>query len=115
MNTTNLYELLKNIDPTHRVKFTAWESDFRSVDWPTMMEFSHKTTSVDESTNTLFIYFKEVDDCSFNVELLKIWYNKQYELYDNVRFFFDEVELKPSFGDVGHSDKITHIDFEPIK
>jgi hypothetical protein len=115
MNTTNLYELLKNVDPTHRVKFTGWEFDFRNVDWSTMMEFSQKTTSVDESTNTLFIYFKEVDDCSFNVELLKIWYNEQYELYDNIRFFFDDIELKPSFGDVGHSDKITHIDFEPIK
>lgn len=110
-----LIEILKNVDPTHRVKFTAWESDFRSVDWPTMMEFSEKTTSVDAATNTLFVYFKEVDDCTFDVELLKIWYNAQYELYDNIRFFFNDVELKPSFGDVGHSDKITHIDFEPCK
>ena len=112
---TNLYEILKNVDPTHRVKFTAWESDFRNVDWPTMMEFSYKTISVDASTNTLFVYFKEVDDCSFDVELLKTRYKEQYDSYNNIRFFFDDVELKPSFGDVGHSDKITHIDFEPIK
>lgn len=79
------------------------------------MEFSQKTTSVDASTNTLFIYFKEVDDCLFDIELLKMWYKEQYDLYDNIRFFFNDVELKPSFGDVGHSDKITHIDFEPIK
>lgn len=32
MNTNNLYEILKSVDPTHRVKFTAWESDFRNVD-----------------------------------------------------------------------------------
>ena len=49
---TNLYEILKNVDQIHRVKFTGWEMDFRDTDWPTMMEFSVKTTSVDASTNT---------------------------------------------------------------
>lgn len=108
-----LIEILNNVDPTHRVKFTGWESDFREVDWPTMMEFSEKTTSVDASTNTMFVYLKEVDDCSFDLDLLKIWYNEQYDLYNDIRFFFNDIEVKPSFGDVGHSDKITHIDFTP--
>ena len=48
---TNLYEILKNVDHRHRVRFTGWEIDFRNTDWPTMMEFSVKTTSVDTSTN----------------------------------------------------------------
>lgn len=110
---TNLYEILKNIEPTHRVKFTGWEMDFRDTDWPTMMEFSVKTTFVDASTNTMFVYLKEVNDCSFNLDLLKIWYKEQYDLYNDIRFFFNDIEVKPSIGDVGHSDKITHIDFTP--
>ena len=108
-----LIEILNNIDPTHRVKYTGWEFDFRDVDWPTMMEFSIKTTGVDASTNTMFVYLKEVDDCSFDLDLLKIWYKEQYDLYNDIRFFFNDIEVKPSFGDVGHSDKITHIDFTP--
>lgn len=108
-----LIEILNNVDPTHRVRFTGWEMDFRDTDCPTMMEFSVKTTSVDASTNTMFIYLKEVDDCSFDLDLLKIWYNEQYDLYNEIRFFFNDIEVKPSFGDVGHSDKITHIDFTP--
>ena len=110
---TNLYEILKNIEPTHRVKFTGWEMDFRDTDWPTMMEFSVKKTFVDASTNTMFVYLKEVNDCSFNLDLLKIWYKEQYDLYNDIRFFFNDIEVKPSIGDVGHSDKITHIDFTP--
>lgn len=78
-----------------------------------MMEFSVKTTSVDASTNTMFVYLKEVNDCSFNLDLLKIWYKEQYDLYNDIRFFFNDIEVKPSIGDVGHSDKITHIDFTP--
>jgi hypothetical protein len=35
------------------------------------------------------------------------------EEYGNIKFVFADVEVIPSFGDVGHSDKITHIDFEP--
>ena len=57
---TNLYEILKNVDATHRVKFTGWEMDFRDTDWPTMMEFSVKTTSVDASTNTLLYTLKKL-------------------------------------------------------
>ena len=110
---TNLYEILKNIEPTHRVKFTGWEMDFRDTDWPTMMEFLVKTTFVDASTNTMFVYLKEVNDCSFNLDLLKIWYKEQYDLYNDIRFFFNDIEVKPSIGDVGHSDKITHIYFTP--
>ena len=110
-----LIEILNNVDPTHRVKYTGWESDFGEVDWPTMMEFSIKTVGIDSTTNTAFVYFKEVDDCSFELELIKCWWEELFENYNDVKFFFNEIELKPSFGDVGHSDKITHIDFEPIK
>lgn len=87
--------------------------DFRDTDWQIMMEFSVKTTSVDVSTNTMFVYLKEANDCSFNLDLIKIWYKEQYDLYNDIRFFFNNIEVKPSIGDVGHSDKITHIDFIP--
>ena len=110
-----LIEILNNIDPTHRVKYTGWESDFRKVDWPTMMEFSIKTVGIDSTTNTAFVYLKEVDDCSFDLKLIQMYWYDIFEQFDNVKFFFNDIEVMPSFGDVGHSDKITHIDFSPIK
>ena len=110
-----LIEILNNVDTTHRVKYIGLESDFREVDWPTIMEFSVKSIDVDRKTNTACVYFKEADDCSFDIKLIQFWWKGIFKEHNDVKFFFNEIELKPSFGDVGHLDKITHIDFEPIK
>ena len=108
-------EILNNIDSTHRVQLSAWPADFDKTNhWPIQYELDVKKTTVED--NTIIIHLYEVDnETGYNLFLLADYFRELNEEYGNIKFFFEDVEVIPSFGDVGHSDKITHINFEPKK
>ena len=108
-------EILDKIDKTHRVNLSAWSADFdKSEHWSIPYDLDVEKTSIED--NTIIIHLCEVDnENGYNLFLLTDYFKGLNEEYGNIKFIFNDVEVIPSFGDVGHSDKITYINFEPKK
>ena len=105
-------EILNNIDKEHRVQLSAWSADFDKTEhWPIQYDLDVKKTTIQD--NTIVIHLCEVDnETGYNLFWLSEYFKGLNEEYGNIKFVFEDVEVIPSFGDVGHSDKITHINFE---
>lgn len=106
-------EILNKIDKTHRVQLSAWSADFDKTNhWPIQYDLDIKETT--RKNNTIIINLCEVDnETGYNLFLLSEYFKGLNEEYGEIKFFFNDVEVIPSFGDIGHSSKITHINFEP--
>lgn len=104
-------DILSLINPEHRVMFVGWEFDFRDCDWPSVLEFRMKSQKIID--NEMVIELEEWEDVTWSAETLKDIFDNFAKNVNKIKFIFNDVEVVPSMGDVGHSDKITHINFEP--
>lgn len=106
-------DILNNVNPEHRVRFVGWSSDFiENETWPSVLEFRVFKTFTD-TNGIVNVILTEGDDVTWDVGCLQLFYNDWLKEGNDIKFFFNDCEVIPSFGDVGHSDKITHINFEP--
>lgn len=106
-------DILDKINPEHRVRFVGWSSDFiENETWPSVLEFRVCKTFVDVN-GIINVILTEGDDVTWEASCLQWIYTSWIKNANDIKFFFNNCEVIPSFGDIGHSDKITHINFEP--
>lgn len=112
-----IIELLEQINKEHRVRFTSMSYEFdTSEHLPTILDFDVKESKINGTVYE--IHWGETDDTTgYNLfqmkEYFKFWWND--EEITEIKFFFNNIEIIPTLGDIGHSDKITQIYFEPKK
>ena len=105
-------DILNKVNPEHRVRFVGWSSDFiENETWPSVIEFCVFSTKTDNN-GIVNVILTEADDVTWDAGALQMYYNDWIKGAKDIKFFFNDCEVIPSFGDVGHSDKITHINFE---
>lgn len=106
-------DILDKVNPEHRVRFVGWSSDFiENETWPSVLEFRVYKTCTD-ANSIVNVILTEGDDVTWDAGSLQLYYKDWIKDANGIKFFFNDCEVIPSFGDVGHSDKITHINFEP--
>ena len=109
-------DILNKVNPDHRVRFVGWSSDFDSnPHWPTPIDFRLGPSEYDLPTHSESIELIEIEDTKSysRSQLLRYFTENRLDPNDTFKFFFNGIEVFPSLGDSGHSDKITQINFEP--